>query len=145
MAGRVSAAALNQPAHPDAGARAERPVRARTEVWGDGTPGRKWRSHHRLDLPSAPHPTTPSRRSQGMAEVVPILIQAGAYSSEADHEGFTAVEHALVRRDVDTAHALYCAGGIFSKRQLLLFGILLRESSLLRCAPLLRPTHRQAG
>ena len=70
---------------------------------------------------------------QGTPHIIPLLIKAGCSSSVSDSRGFTPVEVALVRHDVDSAYALYCAGALFTKRQLLLLSILLRHSSLLRC------------
>lgn len=70
---------------------------------------------------------------QGAAHIIPLLIKAGCRANDPDSRGFTAVEVALLQHDCDTAYALYCAGALFTKRQLLLLSILLRHSSLLRC------------
>lgn len=70
---------------------------------------------------------------QGCSTTIPLLIKAGCSTSDVDDEGYTPVERALVSKRVECSYALYCAGAIFTKRQLLLLGILLRESTLLRC------------
>jgi hypothetical protein len=73
-------------------------------------------------------------RAQGCAATIPWLVKAGASTTDVNDDGFTPVECALVAQDVACSYALYCAGALFTKRQLLFLGILVRESSLLRCA-----------
>eukprot|EP00892_Ulva_mutabilis_P011341 jgi/Ulvmu1/857/UM100_0008.1 len=68
----------------------------------------------------------------GRSEIVPFLVKSGCSATDSNHRGFTPVEQALVRQDCDTSYALYCAGAIFTKRQLLLLSILLRHSSILK-------------
>jgi hypothetical protein len=70
---------------------------------------------------------------QGCSTTIPLLIKAGCSTADVDHQGYTPVERALVSKRAQCSYALYCAGAIFTKRQLLLLGILLRESTLLRC------------
>ena len=70
---------------------------------------------------------------EGHAAAIPLLVKAGCRAADADAAGFTAVERALLAQSVDCSYALYLSGALFTKRQLLLLGVLLRESSLLRC------------
>ena len=72
---------------------------------------------------------------QGRVAVIPLLVVGGCSSNEADAEGFTAVELALLAQDAQSTYKLYCAGALFTKQQLLLMGILLENSSLRQCAP----------
>lgn len=74
---------------------------------------------------------------QGSASMVPLLVKAGCLTAAVDNAGYTPVERALVGQDVAASYALYCAGALFTKRQLLFLGILLRETSLIGCAPAL--------
>jgi hypothetical protein len=78
---------------------------------------------------------------QGAAHIIPLLIKAGCNASIPDDRGFTPVEVALLRRDCDTSYALYCAGALFTNRQLLFLAILLRHSSLLRHVDFLAILH----
>jgi hypothetical protein len=71
---------------------------------------------------------------QKAASVVPLLVVAGCSSLEVDKQGFTAVEHALLAQDVQSVYALYCAGSLFTKQQLLMMAILVRASSPTECA-----------
>lgn len=74
---------------------------------------------------------------------MPFLVKSGCSATDSNHRGFTPVEQALVRQDCDTSYALYCAGALFTKRQLLLLSILLRHSSLLKCASSTQATRLQ--
>jgi hypothetical protein len=65
---------------------------------------------------------------QNATSVIPMLVASGCPSLEPDQQGWTATEHALLLEAAQCVYALYCAGVLFTKQQLLMTAILLKDS-----------------
>ena len=70
---------------------------------------------------------------QGHEHVVRDLLAHGATASMVDNDGYTPLEVALVRNNVSLTEVFYHDGTVFTKRQMLLFSVLKRQSLVVKC------------